>query len=91
MDVVVWSRTDQTRQRTGQMSGQVGGQRNRGKAEPERGEEEAHRCAGDLPLRLGKGVAFSLAALLGRARLERLKLVPWFLYRLPAKTHSAIT
>jgi len=36
-----------------------------------------------VPLRLGNGVFFS-RALLGRARLERLKLVPWFLYRLPA-------
>lgn len=32
-----------------------------------------------LPFRLGKGVALSLAALLGSARLDRLKLVPWFL------------
>lgn len=32
-----------------------------------------------LPFRLGKGVTLSLAALLGSARLDRLKLVPWFL------------
>lgn len=38
-----------------------------------------------VPLRLGNGVFFS-RALLGRARLDRLKLVPWFLYRLPAHT-----
>lgn len=36
-----------------------------------------------LPFRLGKGVFFSLPALVGRAKLDKLKLVLWFLYRLP--------
>ena len=44
------------------------------------GQNSRRQC---LPLRLGKGVAFSRAALLGMARLDRLKLLPWFLYRLP--------
>lgn len=43
-----------------------------------------------VPLRLGKGVFFSLAALLGRARLDRLKLVPWFLYKLPTNAECTI-
>lgn len=41
------------------------------------------KLAALLPFKLGNGVDFSLAALLGSARLDKLKLVPWFLYRLP--------
>lgn len=36
-----------------------------------------------LPFRLGNGVFLSLPALVGSAKLDRLKLVLWFLYRLP--------
>lgn len=52
------------------------------------GQNRAKGCISPVPLRLGKGpapAAFSLSPpLLGTDRLERLKLVPWFLYRLPA-------
>lgn len=41
-------------------------------------EKKTDEKAVGLPFRLGNGV-FSLAALLGSARLDRLKLVPWFL------------
>ena len=41
-------------------------------------ESGQNSCA-FLPFRLGNGVDFSLAALLGRLRFDRLKLVPWFL------------